>query len=515
MNSPSSQHEKRNNDLGRHLKWGAQWLCLFPWIVYFAACTITPRPSPMSVPIPNTWQNEITSPIRNDPTLSNWWKTFQDPLLLSLIDRGIANNKEIRQASARIRETRASRVATASRFWPFLGWSTSYARNRSSSAVVSFDLADFLNKDAEENANPSSRSNGSPSRSFSFGEDRNFYATALDASWELDLFGRTRWEVAAAEARIEETQEIFRDVLLTLVAEIAHNYIELRGAQTRVSIALENITSQKESLEITVARYEAGLTSALDVEEARTLYTSTRASVPTLQTSVQEYIHRLAVLMGDPPESHFEDLGDNQGIPSAALGNSIGLPSELLRRRPDIRAAERALAATNAEIGVATGDLFPRLTLTGRLGTQGLDISDLGKPVGLSWSAGPSIIWPIFDAGRVRANIEVQNARQEQALAGYEKAILVSLEEVENAVVAYNQERLRRRWLIKSVTASKAAVEIAKERYLSGLENYLSVVITQADLHKAEDQLAQCSTATSSHVVALYKALGGGWELLE
>ncbi len=469
----------------------------------------------MSIPIPDTWQNKITSPTSDGPKLTNWWKTFQDPLLLSLIDRGITNNKEIRQATARIRETRASRVVTASRFWPFLGWSSSYARNRSSSAVVSFDLADFLNSDAEENTDPSARPNGSPGRSFSFGEDRNFYATALDASWELDLFGRSRWEVAAAEARVDETEEIFRDVLLTLVAEIAHNYIELRGAQTRVSIALENIASQKDSLEIAQARYEGGLTSALDVEEARALHTSTLASVPALQTSVEQYMHRLAVLVGDPPESYVEDLGKNPGIPSAALGTSIGLPSELLRRRPDIRAAERALAATSAQIGVATGDLFPRLTLTGRLGTQGLNVSDLGKPVGLSWSAGPSIIWPIFDAGRVRANIEVQDARQEQALARYEKTILVSLEEVENAVVAYNKERLRRQWLIESVTATKAAVEIAKERYLSGLENFLSVLISQGDLHRAEDKLAQSSTAISSHVVALYKALGGGWELLE
>ena len=476
-------------------------------------CTITPKQPIPTVAIPEMW-TEIpeTATAGASIDLARWWETFEDSQLQQLIERGIANNRDMREATARIRETRASRIVTAAPLWPFMGWSGSYTRNRSSSAAVAFSFDDFLTDGTDTSGDSGGSSNRSGGNAFGFGQDQNFYQTGLDASWELDLFGRTRWAVQAANATIAEAEENRRAVLITLLAEIAQNYIELRGAQHRLAIARQNILAQQDSVEVTQARYQAGITSALDAAEAEALLANTRAQIPTLQIAVKQAIHRLGVLVGDPPQTFVTPLMQDRPIPNADLGSTIGLPSELLRRRPDIRRAERALEATTARIGVATADLFPRITLTGRLGTQGLDFSDLGKSAGLFWAAGPTVSWPIFDADRIRANIEVQDALQEQALARYEQVILISLEEVENALVSYTKEQVRQRWLEESVRANQNAVEIANERYLSGLENYLSVVLAQRALYTAQDELAQSETALAAQVIALYKALGGGWE---
>ena len=305
-------------------------------------------------------------------------------------------------------------------------------------------------------------------------------------------------------------------MLVALLAEIARNYIALRGAQQRLRIAGQHIEAQQDSVEVTQSRYQAGLTSALDVAEAEALLANIRAQVPPLQTTVKQTLHRLSVLVGEPPTAFTSSLSQDYPIPQADLTSDIGLPSELLRRRPDIRQAERELEAATARVGVATTDLFPRLTLTGRLGTQGLDVTDLAKGAGLSWATGPALSWPVFDAGRIRAKvaaIKVQDARQAQALARYEQVILTGLEEVENALAAYSKEQARQQWLTASVAAHTDAVEIATDRYLSGLENYLSVALARRALHTAQDAFAQSQTALASHVVALYTALGGGWDM--
>ena len=500
------------------------FLLLLYLLVSFAclgvtACTMPPKRPASTVSVPNAWSQLPEATAKGQALqsvdLTRWWETFQDPQLQTLIQRGITHNRDIREATARIRETRASRILTAAPLWPFLGYSASYSRNRSSSAAVAFAFDDFLTDGTDDSNGSGNTSGRSAGNSFGFGQDRNFYQTGLDASWELDLFGRTRWAVEAADATIAEAEENRRAVLITLLSEIAQNYIELRGAQRRLAIAQHNILAQQDSVEVTRARYNAGITSGLDAAEAQALLATTRAQIPALQVAIQQSIHRLGVLAGDPPSTFVETLSADQPIPNAALGSEIGFPSELLRRRPDIRRAERELEATTARIGVATADLFPRITLTGRLATQGLDFSDLGKNAGLFWAAGPTISWPVFDAGRIRANIKVQGALQEQALARYEQVILTSLEEVENTLVAYTKELVRQRWLAESVEANNNAVEIANERYLSGLDNYLSVVLTQRALYNAQDQLAHSQTALSSQVIALYKALGGGWETAE
>jgi len=293
---------------------------------------------------------------------------------------------------------------------------------------------------------------------------------------------------------------------------VARNYVELRGFQYRLIIAHENIDAQQESVEITEARFQAGLTSALDVAEAKALLANTRAQVPTLESGARQSIHRLGILLGQAPGALLEELSPSASIPGAILQGTIGLPSDLLRRRPDIRRAERELAAATARIGVAAADLFPRFSLTGVLGFQSLDLSDLAEWPSRFWTTGATISWPVFDADRIRANIRVQDARQEQALVRYERTILRSLEEVENALVAYAREQERRRLLVEAVQADREALGLANERYRGGLTDFLNVILAQRALYTSQDALAQSETTVIVNLIALYKALGGGWE---
>lgn len=503
------------------LDFGARALSLFASILIlssYTSCTIAPRQPVSTIPIPETWQEgqggeegqELPETVGalDAIDLARWWKTYRDPLLHSLIERGIVNNLDMREATARIREARAVQTVAAAPQLPFLDWSSTYTRTRNSSATVSSASDDVLTRETHTTAGSSSTGLGL----FGFGKDRNFYQSGLDASWELDFFGRIHWIVQAAGADVAAAEEDRRNILVTLLADIARNYVNLRGFQQRLAIARQNIQAQQESVEVTQARYQAGLTSALDMSQAQALLASTHSQVPSLQTEVKAGIHRLGVLLGSPPQALAGELSQERPIPMADLDGSLGLPSGLLRRRPDIRKAERELEATTARIGVAQADLFPRFSLTGRLGTQGLHFSDLWKEAALSWSTGPSVSWPIFDSGRIRANIKIQNARQEQALTRYERVILTSLEEVENALIAYAKETVRHRWLTDAVNANRTALEIANERYLNGLENYLNVVIAQRTLFTAQDELAQSQTALASQLIVLYKALGGGWK---
>jgi NodT family efflux transporter outer membrane factor (OMF) lipoprotein len=461
--------------------------------------------------IPATWSAaQDSKPVeegaqataRPPAELTRWWTTLSDPLLLSLVERAVQANLDVREAEARIREARATRTVVAADAWPSLNATGIYTRNRRSENVIS-----------TPSSVPGGGSGGSSSNLFGFGGEQDFFQSSFDASWELDVFGRVRWSVEAAEANIAAAEESRSDVLVTLLADVARNYVELRGFQYRLAIAHENIAAQEESLEIARVRFQAGVTSALDEAEAQSLLASTRAQVPPLERGAQQTIHRLGILLGQPPGTLLTELSPQASIPQAILAGAIGLPSDLLRRRPDIRRAERELAAATARIGVAAADLFPRFSLTGALGLQSLDVTDLAEWPSRFWTAGGAVRWPIFDAGRIRANIRVQDARQEQALARYERTILQSLEEVENALVGYAREQERRQLLIAAVQADREALELASERYTGGLTDFVNVILAQRTLYTSQDALAQNETSVIVQLLALYKALGGGWEV--
>ena len=316
----------------------------------------------------------------------------------------------------------------------------------------------------------------------------------------------------AAEADLEASQEDLRDVLVSLLAEVALNYVEVRTYQARLAVAEENLEAQDETYQLTQWRYQAGLSDELAVQQARYNLESTRSQIPTLRTGLEEAMNRIAVLLGEQPGKVHEELKKPVPIPVAPLKVAVGVPADVLRRRPDVRRAERELAAQTARIGVATADLYPKLSLSGSIGLEALSLNDLFSSATKTVSGGSQITWPIFNGGAIRQNIEVQSALQEQALIAYEAAVLSALEEVENALVAYAEEQGRRDALREAEEAAQKAVELAQQKYQAGLTDFNNVLEAQRSLLTFQDQLAQSEGTVTSNLVRLYKALGGGWK---
>lgn len=429
------------------------------------------------------------------PPDAKWWGQFNDPMLDTLVERAAASNLDLKIAQARVREARAQRGITASEWFPQVGVGGSYDRARGSENTAG--------------ARQGALAGGSP------GEANDLYTAGFDAGWELDFFGRVARGVEAADADIQSAVELRRDVLVTLISEVARNYVELRGFQLRMAIAKENITAQKETLELTKGRFAAGLTTDLDVAQAEASLASTESQVPGLDRGIYASIFRISVLLGQRPEALTSELLVVKSIPAPPDSVPVGLPSELLRRRPDIRKAERDIAAASARIGVATAELYPRFSITGSFGVQSDRIADIGDASSRFWSIGPAVRWPILDWGRIRSNINVQDARSEAALAQYEKTVLGGFEEVENALVAYTREQARRKSLREAQSSSRRAFDLSNQLYSNGLTDFQRVLDSQRAVLAADDAVADSDRAVSANLIALYKALGGGWEGVE
>ncbi|MDO8142561.1 MAG: efflux transporter outer membrane subunit [Candidatus Brocadiales bacterium] len=455
-------------------------------ILLINGCAVGPNYNPPKVSVPESWSELQQKGETKPASIVQWWKSFNDSMLDSLITRAVESNLDLRVAGARVREARFQSGVVAADLWPSVDTSASYSRSRRSMGISTIP--------------PNAKIK------------RNLYEAGFDASWEIDLFGGKRRATEAARADIDAAVENQRDVLITLLAEVARNYIEVRGSQSKLEIVRKNIKVQQETVEITRARYKAGLSSELDAIQAGALLATTQSQIPLLENSMKQAIHRIGILLGQTPGALSAELTKEKPIPSTPATVPVGLPSALLRRRPDVRRAERELAAATARIGVATADLFPKFSLTGDFGLQTENLNAFSLTHSRFWSFGPTVRWPIFEAGRIRANIKVQNARQEQSLLSYEKAVLASLEDVENAIVAYNTEYVRRQNLSEAVDANRRAVELASELFTKGLVNFLNVLDAERSLYSAEDELIQSERTVSLNLVTLYKALGGGWE---
>jgi multidrug efflux system outer membrane protein len=441
---------------------------------------------------PTHWSEPLTGGETNSAAATAaWWKNFHDAELDSLIERAACSNLDLRIAQARVREARAHYRMTSADYWPTVDAAGSYARQRQSQNQPVLNSFPPLPSSDYEN---------------------NVYQAGFDASWEIDVFGGTRRATESAKAQIAAAQFGERDVLVTLLGEVARNYVEARGYQQRLEIARDNIHAQEQSLAIVQNRFTNGLTSDLDVQQASTVLATTRAVVPALETALAASIHRLGVLLGQTSESLETELATVAPIPAAPPVVPVGLPSELLLRRPDVALAERQLAAATANIGVAKADLFPKFYLTGIAGFEGASADDWFKSGSQFWSVGPAVQWRIFDAGRIRANIQVQNARQEQALANYENTALSAFEDVENALTAYAKEQIRRQSLEDAVKSSQESLRLANQLYANGLSNFINVLDAERSLYQAQDALVQSDRTISANLIALYKSLGGGWE---
>ena len=442
---------------------------------------------------PNYQRPEIATPkafseanAEGPKSFERWWTHFQDPMLESLVSRAVQGNLDLKVSSARIREARAARGIAIAAGLPQLSASGGYSRSKQ--LVARADGVALA-----QGASP-----------------QNVFEAGFDASWEIDVFGGVRRDAEAAQAQVQAAEEAREDLLVTLIADVARNYIEMRGAERQIEIVDQTVEAQNESLALAQARFESGIGSELDVTRAEGLVAATVSQRPALEVLRRQSALRIGVLLGRDPESLLAELEAPGALPPAPPEVPQVLPSELLSRRPDLRRGERELAAATARIGVAKADLFPRFNLLGAFGRRSNDISSLNASSQF-WSGGFFFQWPIFAGGRIRANIHVQEARQEQALLRYEEAILIALEEVENALTAHGRELSRQESLRTSVAANRRALELATERYTSGLENFLAVLDAQRSVYAAEDQLVQSQRNVAVALIAVYKALGGGW----
>jgi multidrug efflux system outer membrane protein len=412
--------------------------------------------------------------------LSTWWKTLDDPVLTNLVEKAVSGNLDLKSARSRVREARARRGISEAGLFPTVDAAASATKNRLSEVRYG-------------------------------GDDYSLYAAGFDAGWEIDVFGGIRRSIEAATANLEAEKASLRDVMVSLLSEVALNYLDVRTIQLGIEVAVHNLEAQERSYRLALSRYEAGLTNELSVQQAKYNMESTRSKIPLLRTALAGAMNRLSVLLGLQPGALNGQLKEHAPIPVPPLKVAVGVPAEALRRRPDIRRAERQLAAQTAQVGVATADLYPKFSLVGSIGLESLSLGDVFSASGLAYLIGPSVTWPVFDAGAIRSNIRVQTERQKQALIQYEYAILTALEEVENALVAYAEEQNRMKALEASTRAAKRAVLLSESQYKAGLTDFTNVLDAQRSLLSFQEQLAQSKGKVTSNLVRLYKALGGGW----
>ena len=456
---------------------------------------------------------------------TEWWTTFRDPELEQLIARAAKGNKNLAVAASRVRQARAQRGITGSSLFPDLSVRPGYQRSRGSDNVsIPLGSSTGGGKSAAAVrpsvvATPiSTPKAGGPQSPFGSGglpgANLDLYEVGFDSTWEIDVFGGNRRQIESAIDLIQAAQEDQRDMLVSVMAEVARNYITLRGTQLQLAIAKKNLASQQSVLDLTTSRFRAGFVTELDVARQATEVATTAAALPQLDAQIRITIHTIGVLLGEDPNALTSELLTDGPIPPVPPEIPIGMPGDLLRRRPDIRRAERQLASETANIGVAVADLYPKFSITAAFGF------DTNKPKYLAdwnskyWALSPGVSWPIFDAGRIHFNIDAQKEGAGQAMSTYEQTVLQALKDVEDALDSYRTEQLRRQALADATTSSHLATDLARQQYEQGIVDYTTVLTAQQAEFGAEDSLAQSDRNISTDLVALYKALGGGWEVM-
>jgi len=455
-------------------------------VVFSCGCRVGPDFFDPGVQVEHKWREyEKVGVDSLQPKLWYWWREFDDPILLELVNQASYENLQVREAYYRVLEARAQRGVVRGELFPSVDGIGAYDFRRSSA-------------------------NGSPFVPISPGS-YDFFTIGFDASWEIDVWGRVRRSVEAADAGIEVTQDDYDTLLTTLITDVAATYVDLRLAQERVRVAQRNSALQQRTLEVARGRFRAGLVGELDVAQAATNLHTTQSSIPLLERDVQRAVNRLCVLCGEPPHDILAELGDKGGIPQLRGDVSVGFPADILRSRPDVRAAELKVAVQSARIGVAVADLYPRFTLNGAISVDSTTVSTLFETGSISHNLGPSFNWNILSFGRILYNIQAHRERYEQSVASYQQTVLQATEEVENALVAYVRERDRLRQLDQAVAQGERAVRFAQQRYERGLVSFQSVVDTQRSFFVLQEQQVISRANVTLHRIALYKALGGGW----
>lgn len=452
-----------------------------------AGCVVGPDYQTPSLPMPAMRGDGKVSKLAPPPELSKWWLRLRDPLLAALVEEAVQGNLDVTTAKANIREARASYRQSVGTLFPSLTGTASVTRG---------------------DGGTDTSANGSQTGNTLY----TSYEAGFDASWEIDLFGANRRSVEAARYGLDAAGYELRATLLTLIGDVATNYVQARGYQARITLARRTAASQRETAALTRTRMEEGAASAVDLANALGLSNSTEANIPTLEASYTAAVHRLSVLTGRSPVALTGRMQKSAPIPTPKLPIPTGIPSDILLTRPDVRLAERQYAQYTARIGQAEAALYPSVSLTGNIATMASELGDLGKSSTISWAFGPTLTVPIFNAGQLKAAVEVAEAQRDRYFIAYRASVLTALEDVENAIVSLTRERTRSGKFSASASSYREAASLARSLYQSGSTSFLDVLDAERSLYSAEDSLIQSRVLIATNYIALNKALGGGWD---
>ena len=464
-------------------------LHLFAVVFLLAGCTVGPDYEQPQTDVPDVWKYKVVSEMEDDESpLEGWWLNLNDPVVPKLIDQALEANYDLKIAVQRVQETRALLGVATGRYYPELDLDARYQKTELSE-------------------------NGVTPVPPGLDPRLGIYDLNVGLAWEIDVFGRLRRSAEAARATLEASIEDYRDVLVILVADVAANYVDVRTFQRRLEYAKANVEAQRNTLQLTQDRFDAGLTSLRDVTQAESNLANTESTIPALEALLEASINRLAVLLGKAPGEVDYLLQEVGEIPKPDDAITMGIPADIIRRRPDIRAAERQLAAQTARIGVATADLYPTFTLAGVIGLQSTSSGNLFDSESGTWSILPGIRWPWFTGGRIQNQIRAEKARTQQTADIYQQTVLLALEEVETALVTWQREKVRRDRLMEAVDATERTVALVNTQYLSGLTDFQTYLDTQRSLLEQQDNLATSEGRVVQSLIALNRALGGGWKM--
>jgi NodT family efflux transporter outer membrane factor (OMF) lipoprotein len=457
-------------------------------LTLLCGCMVGPDYQPPNTQPPPAWSGVTNSAAAADTRLTDnpvdmaqWWTRFQDPKLTELVTEALQTNLDVQLAQTQVREAVATRGKDAGGLWPSVNVSGSAARS-------------------------------GPANGPNAGSHVNTFKAGLGAAWSLDFFGATRRQLEADDAAIQSACENLHAEQVTVASAVALDYIQVRSAQEQIAIAQTNLESEVHTAEVTRQKGAAGFVSALDEANADAQVASTAASIPPLETSIEQNIFALSILLGRPPADLLDDLSKSGPIPLTPPEVPVGLPSDLLRRRPDIRQAEANLHAAAAQIGVAVSDFYPQFSLNGNVGYQNNLVRDLFAPGSGSYSGGPQVTWPIFSGGSTVSNLRYQKAAKDAAYISYQKTVLAALSDVETYLVAFAKEWDHRKALSDSVAYNRRALSLSQQLYQAGTAEFLTVLDAERSLLGSETALAQSRQNISSDLVNIYRALGGGWE---
>ncbi|WP_338806526.1 efflux transporter outer membrane subunit [Pseudomonas chlororaphis] len=460
-------------------------------LLSLAACTVGPdflRPEGPRVEAWASPQKAAPSQVVTSPLDERWWDVFNDPQLSALSRRVLTDNLDLQLATSRLQQSRAARQVITAERYPTSSASGGYARKRNSG----------------EGLNDPSGHEGKSAF--------NLWDAGFSASWELDFWGRVRRETEAADATLEVAENDRRGVLLSVLAETAQDYIQLRGVQSIRAVTEQNLDVARHSLKLSQLRLADGVATVLDVAEAAAQVATIESQLPALQQRQAQLINALSLLMGEPPQALHAELAADAPVPQTPSQVAIGLPSQLAERRPDIRQAEARLHAATASIGVAKGDFYPRITLSGNFGSQAMQLSDFGSWGSRQFGIGPQFSLPLFDGGRLRGMLHLREAQQQEAAVAYQQTVLRAWHEIDDQLTRYNSSQLRRDSLAEAVRQNQIALRTAQQQYVEGVVDFVNVLTVQGALLATQEQLVESSTGVSLAMVGLYKALGGGWE---